>query len=191
MPKVILKAFDPRSKWAYIEDGKHLYLIKPPFGIGDKVSASEQNLSDALQKMFYTPSEKAFRSSYNIIDFLEKNAKTQIRTYTKEEGEAIDKRYLIGLHKTMLKHFLTKLETKIPEGDAYHFLKLLDIIGQNRALQKDKELQDKVANLQKTLKSKVAYEKQRITQLFPSIQTVSIETIINFGFRRTQKYGTS
>lgn len=191
MSKIILKAFDARSKWAYIEENNHLYLIRPPFGMDNKVIASEQNLSDALQKMFYTPSDKVFRSSYNIIDFLKKNAKTQTRTYTKEEGEAIDKRYLIGLHKAVLKRFLNKLEAKIPEGDTKHLLKLLDIISQNRALQKEKELQDKVADLQTRLQQKVACEKQTMAQIFSLTAKKVTTKIINVDFRSIQKYGTS
>jgi|GEM_PF-3678447 len=156
MANIILKAFDPRSKWAYIEENKTLFLIRPPFGIGDKISASEQNLSNALQKMFYIVSDENFRSIDKVISFLKKNAKNPTRNYTKEEQEQINKDYLLSLPKAAIELFLEDLEEEIPTGDPNYFLELLDIVSQNTALQTEKKLKEEIVNLQERLQKKAA-----------------------------------
>jgi len=184
MANITLKAFEPYAKWAYIEQDKHLYLIKPPFGIGERIIASEQNLSDALQKMFYIASNKTFKNVDTVVKFLKKNEINPTKEYTEEEQDEINKDYLLSLPKAVVELFLEDLEEEIPEGDPIYFLELLEIISQNRALQTEKELKDKVADLTTRLQHKVAIEEQRKGELFRSAaKIIPITKVINTDHR--------
>ncbi len=182
MDKIILKAIDTQSGWAYIEERGVLFLIKPPFEIRDKIIAIDQNLSDAIQKQGFEAREDIYKNIDYLIEYLEEIMGLD-KEFDEEQAKETRKQYLLSMPETIAKEFLLdfKLELKRDNLDWSYFNYLAFILKENEAIANSEALSCELEEIQNIIKSQLKPNVNEMENLFPNIE-IDTETKLQFDF---------
>ncbi len=81
-----LLAIDKREGWAFVEDGDHMVLIRPPYQRQDQRFASPATLARAVQDGDFESQEREFVGWGSLIQFV----KSQVVDHAKQQGRSLD-----------------------------------------------------------------------------------------------------
>ncbi len=117
-------AIAPRDGWAFVRDGGHIWLVRPPYTRATRAEVSEDAIGRAVSDHGFVVSDETFPSWAGVVAFLEDQTVSAAGAAL-EDSERL-RRLLAHAPLDVIQGYLTRIASElIPQGEYAAALALL------------------------------------------------------------------